>query len=76
MREIESGRAVPMSEFAGNVCLVVNVASQCGLTGSNYEELAELHSKYAARGLAILAFPCAWNRALSLSLSETRTHAF
>jgi glutathione peroxidase len=36
---------------------VVNVASQCGLTDSNYEELQVLHAKYSEH-LEILAFPC------------------
>jgi hypothetical protein len=37
----------------------VNVASQCGLTATNYKELAELHEKYhESKGLRILAFPC------------------
>jgi len=36
----------------------VNVASQCGLTNSNYTELGSLHQKYGDKGLEILAFPC------------------
>ncbi|KOB70153.1 Glutathione peroxidase, partial [Operophtera brumata] len=36
----------------------INVASQCGLTDTNYRELNELHKKYYDRGLRILAFPC------------------
>lgn len=39
--------------------LVVNVASQCGLTKDNYKELVELDEKYRdSKGLKILAFPC------------------
>jgi glutathione peroxidase len=37
--------------------LVVNVASECGLT-PQYEQLQALHEKYAAKGLAVLGFPC------------------
>jgi glutathione peroxidase-family protein len=41
------------------VAIIVNVASKCGLTATNYKELAELHDKYAeSKGLRILAFPC------------------
>lgn len=38
--------------------LVVNVASECGLTESNYKQLNDLYSRYAAKGLRIAAFPC------------------
>jgi len=42
----------------GDVTLVVNVASEWGLTKQNYNELVQLHAKYAPQGLKILAFPC------------------
>ena len=51
------GNAVSMSEYDGLVVLVVNVASACGYTESNYAGLIELHQKYASQGLRILAFP-------------------
>lgn len=45
--------------FRGHVLLIVNVASQCGLTKDNYKELVELDEKYKeSKGLRILAFPC------------------
>ena len=41
------------------MAIIVNVASKCGLTATNYKELAELHDQYAeSKGLRILAFPC------------------
>ncbi|EJW76265.1 glutathione peroxidase, partial [Wuchereria bancrofti] len=40
------------------VVLIVNVASQCGLTHSNYAQLKNLQDKYKEQGLAIAAFPC------------------
>lgn len=46
-----------LSSFEGKVCLVVNVASACGLT-PQYDGLQRLHSEYHNRGLEILAFPC------------------
>lgn len=38
--------------------LIVNVACQCGFTGSNYPQMQELHRKYESQGLSVLAFPC------------------
>jgi len=52
------GNDVKLSEYAGKVLLIVNVASQCGLTNSNYKELNVLYDKYQTKGLEILAFPC------------------
>lgn len=52
------GKDVNLSEYKGKVVLVVNVASRCGLTTSNYKELAELYSKLKGQGFEILAFPC------------------
>ncbi|KAK4872732.1 hypothetical protein RN001_014761 [Aquatica leii] len=53
------GETVPLKNYKGNVCLIVNVASKCGYTKKNYAELVELHEKYAdSKGLRILAFPC------------------
>lgn len=52
------GNDVPLEQYRGKVVLIVNIASQCGLTKSNYEKLTELNEKYYERGLRILAFPC------------------
>jgi glutathione peroxidase-family protein len=45
-----------LSEFAGKVLLIVNVASKCGHT-PQYKSLQALYSKYKARGFEILGFP-------------------
>jgi glutathione peroxidase len=47
----------PLSEFAGKVVLIVNVASQCGNT-PQYEGLEVLYRQYGPKGLAVLGFPC------------------
>jgi glutathione peroxidase len=50
------GNDVSLKRYLGQVVLIVNVASKCGLT-PQYEELQELHERYAGQGLAILGFP-------------------
>jgi glutathione peroxidase len=46
-----------LAQQKGNVTLVVNVASQCGLT-PQYAGLQRLYEKYGDRGFAVLGFPC------------------
>ncbi|XP_061355238.1 probable glutathione peroxidase 2 [Gastrolobium bilobum] len=52
------GNDVSLGQYSGKVLLIVNVASQCGLTQTNYKELNVLYEKYKNQGLEILAFPC------------------
>ncbi|KAL5168069.1 putative phospholipid hydroperoxide glutathione peroxidase [Glycine soja] len=52
------GNDVNLADYKGKALLLVNVASQCGLTNSNYTELNQLYEKYKGKGLEILAFPC------------------
>ncbi|MBA0773441.1 hypothetical protein Gotri_008716 [Gossypium trilobum] len=52
------GNDVDLSIYKGKFLLIVNVASQCGLTNSNYTELSKLYEKYKDQGFEILAFPC------------------
>jgi glutathione peroxidase len=51
------GQDVALQSYLGDVVMIVNVASECGLT-LQYEQLQALHEEYAEQGLAILAFPC------------------
>jgi glutathione peroxidase len=46
-----------LSEFAGQVVLVVNVASKCGFT-PQYTGLEALHRRFHDRGFSVLGFPC------------------
>ncbi|RJP31324.1 MAG: glutathione peroxidase [Phycisphaerales bacterium] len=52
------GKDVALSKYAGDVLLIVNVATKCGLTQANYTALEPLYQKYKDQGLRILAFPC------------------
>lgn len=52
------GEVVQLSKYKGFVTMIVNVASKWGFTESNYQQLSQLHDKYAEKGLRILAFPC------------------
>jgi glutathione peroxidase len=51
------GKAVGLSDYAGQVVLAVNVASRCGFT-PQYKGLQALHDRYADRGFTVLGFPC------------------
>ena len=51
------GKEQSLRDYAGKVALVVNVASQCGLT-PHYGGLEELYKSYKDRGLVVLGFPC------------------
>ncbi len=51
------GREQRLSAYAGRTLLIVNTASECGLT-PQYQGLQQLHERYAARGLSVLGFPC------------------
>jgi glutathione peroxidase len=55
MKSIE-GQDVDLSKYKGEVVLIVNVASKCGLT-PQYEQLEAVYSKYKDKGLAVLGFP-------------------
>lgn len=51
------GRVENLSDFAGRVLLIVNVASRCGFT-PQYQALQSLYEQYADQGLVVMGFPC------------------
>ncbi len=52
-----NGENRSLSEYGGDVVLVVNTASQCGFT-PQLAGLETLHETYRGRGLHVLGFPC------------------
>jgi glutathione peroxidase len=50
------GTPQALSDYSGQVLLLVNVASQCGFT-PQYEGLEQLYERYRERGFAVLGFP-------------------
>lgn len=54
-----AGKNVSFAEAAGEarVVLAVNVASQCGLTESNYNGLQVLQKQFSGRPFTVLGFP-------------------
>ena len=51
-----SGQPLPLDTFKGNVVLVVNVASKCGLT-PQYAALENLYQQYKGQGFSVLGVP-------------------
>jgi glutathione peroxidase len=55
MKSID-GKDVDLSKYKGEVVLIVNVASKCGLT-PQYKQLEAVYSKYKGKGFEVLGFP-------------------
>lgn len=51
-----TGDEAKLSDYKGNVLLVVNVASKCGFT-PQYEGLEALQREYGSRGFKVIGFP-------------------
>ena len=51
------GWELPLDRFDGEVVLLVNVASRCGLT-PQYAALEALYRRFADRGFLVLGIPC------------------
>lgn len=50
------GKAVKLGKYRGDVILMVNVASYCGMT-PQYTSLQQLYEKYKKKGFTVLGFP-------------------
>jgi glutathione peroxidase len=51
------GQDKSLSDFQGQVLLIVNVASKCGFT-PQYAGLEQLQGTYGSKGFSVLGFPC------------------
>lgn len=50
------GNDFPMSQLEGKKIMIVNVASECGLT-PQYEQLVQVYNKYKDHNFVIVGFP-------------------
>jgi glutathione peroxidase len=50
------GKDVDLAKYKGKVFLIVNTASQCGMT-PHYKDLEALYEKHKDKGFEVLAFP-------------------
>ena len=55
--ENAAGDEVALKDYAGQVILIINSATECGFT-PQYDNLQDLFEKYGSNGFIILDFPC------------------
>lgn len=51
------GELISMKDFKGKIVLIVNTATQCGLT-PQFDGLEKLHQAYKEKGLVVIGTPC------------------
>lgn len=55
--EDKQGKEVSLSEYKGDVALIVNTATECGFT-PQYKDLEAMYKKFKDKGFVVLDFPC------------------
>ena len=50
------GQSVPLTQYRGQILVIVNTASKCGFT-PQYAGLERIYKKYVDKGFVILGFP-------------------
>lgn len=55
-QNLENDSTLKLSDFKGQVVMLVNTASQCGFAGQ-YGELQELYAKYHEKGFVVIGVP-------------------
>ena len=51
------GEPTSLAAYKGKALMIVNVASECGLT-PQYTQLEQLQKKYGPKGFTVIGFPC------------------
>ncbi|CDG85153.1 glutathione peroxidase [Janthinobacterium agaricidamnosum] len=52
-----AGKPVSLSQYQGQVLLIVNTASKCGFT-PQYQGLEQVYRQFKDKGVTVLGFPC------------------
>ncbi|MDE6663380.1 MAG: glutathione peroxidase [Lachnospiraceae bacterium] len=55
--ENAAGDEISLKDYAGQVILIINSATECGFT-PQYDNLQDIFEKYGSDGFIILDFPC------------------
>ena len=68
-----SGDVTTLEDYKGQLLLIVNTASGCGLA-PQFDGLEKLYLEFKDKGFTVLDFPCNHLLAKSLSLLNKQSH--
>lgn len=69
-----AGKEISMNDYRGKAVLIVNTATQCGLS-HQFDGLEQLYQKYKEEGLIVLGFPCNQFMGQEPETNETMTES-